>query len=136
MNLRGLGAEAAAGYFLQKAYEPYLAFPQSSSPLVTQFKRSDGTARFRDSWAKHRLGRVFVYFRQPDRDSGSSCIYFFSNRLGLVCLLVGLFVRFFVLSAQDWLLFRIIVIFQYSDRDPRSFTYCIYVIIDGRTDKL
>ena len=100
-----------------KASQLYFDFTQISSSLFRFFQRSDDTARFRDSGAQRRLGRVFVFFNAPTetrvRLLSTNNIY--SNRLVRV-LSVGLPVRLFAcLSVQVCLVLCFLVFSQYSD---------------------
>ena len=69
-----LELEQQLGIFTQ-SHSLYFDFTQSSSALCFFSRRSDDTARFRDSAAQHRLGRV-LGFQHRHHDSGSYFIYY------------------------------------------------------------
>ena len=122
--------------FLHKASQLRFYFTQSSSALFCFFQRSDDTARFCNSGAQHRLGRVFVFSApRPRLGFVLYLVYIPAQTRG--SFPVGLYVRLFVCLSLQVCLFLCLCFLQYSDRDSgSSFIYYIYLLFATGTDPL
>ena len=126
--------EQQLGIFTQ-SFSALLKFYTKLLSFIMIFQRSDDTARFRDSGAQHRLGRVFA-FSAPRPRLGFVFYPLHSPAQTRVSLSVGLPVRLFVCLSVQLCLFLWFLCFYSTATETRVFFIYIYLLFTAGTDPI